>query len=139
MVYVFAQFILLATLAWPIAALHFSILGALFIVSGTLVAIFALLANRPGNFNVRPTPKVTGALITTGVYHYIRHPMYCSLFFIGLGVLFCQFSLWKLLVWVLLVLTLALKSRFEERALILIYTEYTAYQKKTKAFIPMIW
>lgn len=139
MVYVIAQFLLLACLAWPIATLHFSILGAALIVSGALVAMLALLANRPGNFNVRPIPKVTGELITTGIYHYIRHPMYCSLFFIGLGALFCQFNLWKLLAWILLVLTLALKARFEEKALVLIYPDYKGYQKSTKAFIPWVW
>jgi len=139
MVYVIAQFLLLAFLVWPIATLHFSILGSVLIVIGTLVAMLALLANQPGNFNVRPIPKVTGELITTGIYHYIRHPMYCSLFFIGLGVLFFQFNLWKLLAWVLLLLTLALKARFEERALVLIYPDYKGYQKSTNAFIPWFW
>ncbi|GLS90030.1 isoprenylcysteine carboxyl methyltransferase [Psychromonas marina] len=139
MVYVIAQFLLLACLAWPIATLHFSILGIVLIVSGTLVAMLALLANRPGNFNVRPIPKTNGELITTGIYYYVRHPMYCSLFFIGLGVVFCQFSLWKLVAWILLVVTLALKARFEERALVLIYSDYKTYQKTTKAFIPLLW
>jgi protein-S-isoprenylcysteine O-methyltransferase Ste14 len=139
MIYVIAQFLLLAFLAWPIGTLHFSILGSVLIVSGALVAILALLTNRPGNFNVRPIPKKGGELITTGIYHYIRHPMYCSLFFIGLGVLFCQFSLWKLVAWLLLIITLALKARFEERALVLIYSDYKSYQKTTKAFIPLLW
>ena len=142
MIYVFAQFLLLAIIAWPISSLHlstFSLSGIALIAIALLVAAFALLANRPGNFNVRPIPKDSGELITTGIYHYIRHPMYCSLFFGGLGILFIQFTVWKLVAWVLLIVTLALKARFEESALIERYEGYKNYQKGTKSFIPLVW
>ncbi|WP_354624559.1 methyltransferase [Psychromonas sp. MME2] len=139
MIYVVAQFVLLLFLAWPMANLSFSALGAALILLAGIVALSALLANRPGNFNVRPTPKAGGELITFGIYYYIRHPMYCSLFFAGLGILFCQFSLWKLLAWFLLVLTLTLKARFEEQALLVKFPHYQEYQSTSKAFIPFLW
>ena len=65
--------------------------------------------------------------------------MYTSLFFAGLGVLFLQFSVCKLVAWLLLLLTLALKARFEESALCLQYKDYADYQKTNKAFIPWVW
>jgi protein-S-isoprenylcysteine O-methyltransferase Ste14 len=139
MIYVIAQFLLLVTLAWPIANLHFSIMGLLFIFLGVVIALFALFSNQPGNFNVRPTPKHKGELITTGIYHYIRHPMYSSLFSGGFGAVLCQFSWWKLVAWVLLVITLHFKAQFEERALLLHYYGYKGYKKNNKAFIPFIW
>jgi len=142
MLYVIIQFVLLMVLAWPISSLHLSsisILGVMFILCGGVVAISALWVNRPGNFNVRPMPKASATLITTGIYHYIRHPMYCSLFFIGLGMVFCQMDLWKLLAWCFLVITLVLKARFEERALLMIYADYKKYQQTTWAFIPLCW
>jgi protein-S-isoprenylcysteine O-methyltransferase Ste14 len=139
MIYVVMQFILLTVLAWPLAHWNLSILGGGFIVIGAIIAVFAIIAHPPGNFNVRPIPKKTGQLITAGIYRYVRHPMYCSLFFGGLGLVFCQFTLWKLIAWILLIVTLALKARFEERALVDMYSDYKDYQKSTKAFIPLIW
>lgn len=139
MVYVIAQFILLIVIAWPLASLSFSVVGLCFILLSAAIAFSALITNRPGNFNVRPHPKSSGALIVHGPYQFIRHPMYSSLFFGGLGILFCQFSLWKLVAWMLLIVVLALKARFEENALCAHYPEYSAYQKTNKAFIPWIW
>lgn len=139
MIYVVMQFFLLLVLVWPIAHLNLSIFGLALIIIGAVIAVFAVIAHPIGNFNVRPIPKHTGQLITSGIYRYIRHPMYCSLFFGGLGLVFCQFIWWKLLAWVLLIITLALKAQFEERALVEKYDDYKVYQKKTKAFIPLLW
>ena len=139
MIYVVAQFILLAFIAWPIASLKLSMLGLLLILCAMLIALSALITNRPGNFNVRPDPKLTGTLIVHGPYRYIRHPMYTSLFFGGLGILCFQFSEYKLIAWLLLIIVLCLKARYEEKALSLHHPEYPAYQNKSKAFIPWIW
>lgn len=139
MTYVIAQFILLFVIAWPLASLQISIVGLLLIVLSGFIALSALISNPPGNFNVGPHPKETGALIIHGPYKYIRHPMYSSLFFAGLGLLFCQFSYWKLVAWLLLIIVLALKARVEENALCLHYGGYREYKKSNKAFIPWIW
>ena len=139
MIYVIAQFSLLVVLAWPIANLHFSLFGAFFILLGAVIAFLAIFSNQPGNFNVRPIPKKEGELITTGIYQYVRHPMYTSLFSGGLGVVLCQFIWWKLVAWVLLIIALFLKSQFEERALLLHYPGYYKYKQTNHAFIPYIW
>jgi len=139
MIYVIAQFLLLIILIWPTSNLQFSLPALLLIIISGLIALFALLANPPGNFNVRPMPKQGGKLITSGIYRHVRHPMYSSLFFAGLGLVLCQFSYWKLLAWICLVLTLMLKARLEERALLQHYCEYERYQKTSKAFIPLLW
>lgn len=142
MVYVIAQFFLLAYIIWPMSDFYlstFSIMGILLIFCGGVIALLALIVNRPGNFNVRPNPKTSGMLITTGIYHYIRHPMYCSLFFVGLGLVFCQLNAAKLIAWVLLLVTLVLKARIEERALMTIYPDYKKYQQTTWAFIPLFF
>ena len=137
--YVIAQFILLTIIAWPATNLQWSLIGLLLIMLSGFIALSALITNRPGNFNVRPHPKQNASLIVHGPYKFIRHPMYSSLFFGGLGIVFCQFSLWKLGAWLLLIVVLALKARFEERALCQHYDEYQSYQKSNKAFIPWVW
>ncbi|WP_435236536.1 methyltransferase family protein [Psychromonas sp. PT13] len=137
--YVIAQFILLLIIIWPIANLQLSIIGLLLIALSGIIALSALITNRPGNFNVRPHPKPNASLIVHGPYKLIRHPMYSSLFFGGLGIVFCQFSLLKLIAWLLLIVVLALKARFEEKALCEHYDQYASYQKTNKAFIPWVW
>ncbi len=139
MVYVIAQFILLFVIAWPLPSLKLSIVGLLLLLLAAFIALSALAANRPGNFNVLPHPKKTGGLIVHGPYKFIRHPMYSSLLLGCLGILFCQFNYWKLGAWLLLIVVLALKARFEEKSLCAHYTGYRAYQKSNKAFIPWIW
>ena len=137
--YVFAQFFLLGVIAWPITHYSLSPMGLLLIALAGAISVWTLLTNQPGNFNVRPIPKETGKLITHGPYKYIRHPMYSSLFFGGLGIVLCMFVWWKLLAWGLLIIALAFKASFEERALIKHYTGYAAYKKTNAAFIPWIW
>ena len=139
MFYVFAQFFLLAVIAWPLSEYHLSPVGIALIALAGGISIWTLLTNRPGNFNVRPIPKESGKLITHGPYKYIRHPMYSSLFFGGLGVVLCLFVWWKLLAWALLIIALAFKARFEEKALLKHYADYAQYKKTNSAFIPWIW
>jgi len=138
-IYVFAQFFLLFVIAFPIVNLGFSLIGFALIALAGLISLWTLATNRPGNFNVRPIPKQSGKLITTGPYKYIRHPMYSSLFFGGLGVLLCQFIWWKLIAWVLLIVALTLKAKFEEKSLVAHYSDYAAYRKTNFSFIPFIW
>jgi len=97
MVYVIVQFILLLIIAWPLPSLTISIIGLLLIFLSLFIALSVLMANRPGNFNVRPHPKEA----VHCPYQFIRHPTYSALFFGGLGALFCQFSDWKLGTWLL--------------------------------------
>jgi len=139
MIYVIAQFVLLMVIVWPANTLQFSWFGLLLFAISTVIGIFTLITNRPGNFNIRPHPKETGELIVDGPYQFIRHPMYSVLLIGALGVLFWQFSLYKLISWVLLAIILILKSRKEEAALCIHYKQYQRYREKTNAFIPWIW
>ena len=71
------QFGLLFVLAALAASnvMHGVIPAGAFLLAGASVALAAwtLLHNRPGNFNIRPTPKVHGVLVTTGPYLSLIH------------------------------------------------------------------
>jgi len=138
-IYVFAQFLLLFVIAYPISNLGFSFIGLALIGVAGIISFWTLTINRPGNFNVSPIPKESGKLITTGPYKYIRHPMYSTLFFGALGVLLCQFIWWKLVAWLLLIVALTLKAKFEEKILLIHYSGYAKYKKTNFSFIPFIW
>jgi protein-S-isoprenylcysteine O-methyltransferase Ste14 len=81
----------------------------------------------------------TTELVTTGIYRYIRHPLYSSLLLLTWGVFFKQPS-WlgaglSIASTVFLVLT-ALADEAECRSFF--GTSYDAYMRRTKRFIPFV-
>jgi protein-S-isoprenylcysteine O-methyltransferase Ste14 len=79
----------------------------------------------------------TSTLVTTGIYHYIRHPLYSSLLLLAWGIFFKSPS------WLGTGLVLAasaclyLTARADEAECIRFFGEsYRDYMKKTKRFIP---
>jgi protein-S-isoprenylcysteine O-methyltransferase Ste14 len=82
----------------------------------------------------------TTRLVTTGVYHYIRHPFYSSLLFLGWGVLLKNVSWIGILLAVLNTVLLTITARIEEREDIQYFGDtYQEYMKQTKMFIPFIF
>jgi len=81
--------------------------------------------------------KSEGKIASSGPYHYIRHPIYVSVYLIcaGMGLLFFVWA------WFLVMLVFAplwwLESREEEKQMQAKFGEqYTEYQNRTKMFIP---
>jgi len=115
-----------------------SIVSLLIFFLGCGFGIYALQHNALGNFNITPDIKENAALITTGAYRYIRHPMYFSVLVMMLGVVVSQPSFLSLFIYLLLVLTLFMKVRKEEMLWMKHSCEYAHYMQKTKRIIPFI-
>jgi protein-S-isoprenylcysteine O-methyltransferase Ste14 len=109
----------------------------LFGLSG-FVGLWALLANRPGNFNIRPTPHAQGKLVAHGPYRWIRHPMYTAVSLLRLACALSLGSLLAWLLWLILSLVLLIKALLEERWMAALHPAYTHYQARTRRFIPFI-
>jgi protein-S-isoprenylcysteine O-methyltransferase Ste14 len=143
LVLVALQFALLAALAWQaVAALHRATppAGALAcITAGVALGLWALTANRPGNFNIRPQPREGGRLIEQGPYRWIRHPMYSALLLAGLGVAWLAGSAIAWTALAALAVVLLLKARIEEAAMSRAHAGYVAYRQRTKRFVPGLW
>lgn len=102
------------------------------------LGLWALSANRPGNFNIRPEPKAEGHLVQTGPYRWIRHPMYTALLLFSAG---CAAFVATLLTGGLslaLLLVLWLKASLEERLLCRRHPAYRAYMTRTRRFLPFL-
>ena len=128
--------------ALPIWAAPFtwlgSIGGGIILLAGILllaVAIFRL----GSNLTAVPYPKDQGALIETGPYRLVRHPMYCGGILIAFG--------WGLLVhgWLtlgyagIMLVFFDVKSRREEQWLKAKFSGYGEYQKRVRKLIPFVY
>jgi len=114
------------------------ILGIILFLSSVYVGISGIKEHNK-KFNIRPDIQQNSTLITTGVYKYIRHPMYFSVIFGMLGVLITFFSIKELIVYMFLSIVMIIKLHYEESLWVCHTKEYTEYQKKTKKLIPFIY
>jgi protein-S-isoprenylcysteine O-methyltransferase Ste14 len=82
----------------------------------------------------------TTALVTTGVYRYIRHPMYSSLLCLGWGIYFKRPSWPGLALALVATAFLVITARVEEAEDVRFFgSAYEAYRKRTKMFIPYLF
>ena len=82
----------------------------------------------------------TTKLITSGIYRYIRHPLYASLLWFGLGAFLKELSILGGLLIVVLIVAVFLTARIEERHnLDRFGEEYREYSRRTKRFIPYLF
>ena len=103
-----------------------------------LFALWAMYVHR-FRFNALPELRDDSSLKTSGPYRLVRHPMYTSLIFITLIWLINEFSIFRLAIWIILLITIHLKSEYEEQLLIKKFPEYPQYKTRTKKFIPFIY
>jgi protein-S-isoprenylcysteine O-methyltransferase Ste14 len=136
--YVAAQFACVAALLLPVGGWTGSALVVPFIGTSVAVGLWALSANRPGNFNIRPDPKDGAALVCHGPYRHVRHPMYLAVLLFAVGVTIGFDAAWRWAVLALLAVVLHFKARHEERALAARYPDYAAYARRTPALLPFL-
>jgi protein-S-isoprenylcysteine O-methyltransferase Ste14 len=81
----------------------------------------------------------TTALVTSGIYAYIRHPLYSSLLLLTWGIFFKAPSLVGATLVLVAMAFLIATSRADEQECIRFFgTEYKDYMLKTKRFIPYL-
>ena len=81
----------------------------------------------------------TTRLVTSGIYRYIRHPLYSSLLLLAWGIFFKLPSLAGGALAVFATLSLVLTARADEAECVRFFgLQYEAYMKTTRRFIPFI-
>ena len=108
-----------------------------------LSAVFVMhkkgMASRRRNDTTLFGFEKTTALVETGVFGYIRHPMYGSLLFLSWGILLRNVEVSLLIVAVLSTGASVIAAIIEEKENGKYFGEkYKRYQLKTKMFIPYI-
>lgn len=106
---------------------------------GIFSGLLAIYNMGLGNFNVSPRTKESASMVTHGIYKYIRHPMY-SAQLLALLPLIIEYDNWfRTGAYLLLVIALLLKIRYEEAHLQLQFEGYTDYMKKSKRLVPFLF
>lgn len=116
---------------------------------GYLLLIFAftlfIMANKAHSsvnklkLNAYPMPNSSAKLVTSGVYAYIRHPIYSSFIQMSFGIAFLIGTSGSIGVAVISLVFYYFKSRYEEKLLILKYPDYNPYKERTGRFMPEIF
>ncbi len=79
-------------------------------------------------------------MISTGPYHYVRHPMYSAFVLMVLGTSLLLGSWYGLVLGVILVVMVAIRATLEERTLRNELKGYDAYMAQVRyRLIPYLW
>ena len=109
-----------------------------FAVTGLIVAMIAR-RTLAGNWSRAVAFKEDHELITTGLYHYVRHPIYTGILLMISATALSVGTLSAGIGFVIIVLGLWLKLLAEEELLTKHFPkEYLAYKDRTKALIPYV-
>ena len=114
------------------------LIGTIIYFIGLLVAIVGRVQLGRNWANLEDYQVLPGqSLIQTGIYKYIRHPIYIGDVLLLLG-LELALNSWLVLGVVVLFLYVIFQARKEENILANAFPDYVNYRKKTKMFIPYI-
>lgn len=106
-------------------------------VLAALLMLWARFTFGRRSFHAAANPT-EGGLVTSGPYHYIRHPIYSAiLLFLWAGVL-SQVTGWNLLLAVIASVATAVRIGTEEILVRERYAEYGAYAARTRRVIPFL-
>jgi protein-S-isoprenylcysteine O-methyltransferase Ste14 len=86
-----------------------------------------------------PRPKAGAALVDSGVYGVIRHPLYAALILASLGWGIAMARVPALAAAIALAAWLDAKARREERWLVEAHPGYEAYRRRTHRFVPGVY
>jgi len=113
-------------------------IGQILFYSGIVIAIWAAILLGP-NLTSLPKPKPSGELIQSGLYRFVRHPIYFGVILVCFGWAGIEQTLYTLVLAIILLIFFDLKSRQEEIWLTEKFSEYAQYKITAKKLIPFIY
>lgn len=122
---------------WHIIHFSFAALNWALMLFGFTLILWAFIQLKT-NFSPWPSPKPNGDLVQTGVFKYLRHPIYSGIILMLGGWALRQQNLYQLLVVAGLLVLFYFKASYEEKQLCKKFPTYKEYQQKTGRFVPKL-
>ena len=107
------------------------LLGFLIIIIAFIILLVSI-KDLGRNLSPFPRPINNSNLVTTGIYRFMRHPMYYSLIFISFGVFIINLSIYYLLLSISLGLIIKFKIALEDQYLKNKFKNYLVYRNEVK-------
>lgn len=104
-----------------------------------VLGLFSIWQMSRSKLKVTPLPHENAVLITTGIYGYVRHPMYTALLLFILPIGFNYQNPVTPFVIGAFVINLLVKIEIEERFLTRKFPGYAVYVLKSKRLIPFLY
>ena len=114
-----------------VAGIACGLVGAIFLGLGALHLGDALTPD--------PTPKDDTELVDSGVYAWVRHPIYTGFALMALAITLYAGSSERILFCTALWIVLDVKSRVEERYLLARFADYAAYRERVRRLVPFVY
>ena len=108
-----------------------NLVGFLIIIMAFIILLVAI-KDLGRNLSPYPRPIKNSNLVKTGIYRFIRHPMYYSLIFISFGVFITKLSIYYLFLSISLALIIKFKIALEEQYLNNKFKNYLLYKNEVK-------
>lgn len=113
-------------------------IGAILTALGVLFAIWARF-HLGRNWSPSPAMKEHHELVTSGPYHFVRHPIYTGVLLATFGVALTG-NTFGLIIFPIALLIFAFRINREEKIMLKLFPDaYPRYQSRTKRLIPFIW
>ncbi|GLI59508.1 hypothetical protein VaNZ11_001400 [Volvox africanus] len=138
--WLFAQLVAIGMLVFPPLTLKglVDFVATLALTTG-LVFIATAFFNLGRSISPLPEPRKKHQLVVSGIYGYVRHPMYGGLLLAGFGLAVLTRNETRLAILALLWWVLENKVTVEEKALAARYPEYAEYKAKVKKLFPFVY
>ena len=143
--WVVGQFVLMAAVVFAPAGWRWTASRGVWIAPGILLVALGLGLAARGMLDLGtslspfPQPRHRAALVQTGTFAYVRHPIYGGVIVAALGWALWRTSGLHLLLAVALASYLDAKGRHEEMLLLERYPDYAVYRTRTKRLIPWLF
>lgn len=133
------QLILFVAYLFRFSKIDFSVPGwlqatGLFISFTGIIVLLTSIITLNKNLSPFPTPRQSATLVQSGIYKYIRHPIYSGILFFTLGFSMYSENTLRLLIFFMLLILFRFKAVYEEKLLQNKFSNYAAYKKKTGMF-----
>ena len=145
--FVVAQFILFAVFAaaWLILPRSESMqspgIAPVVLLAPVIIFLWALASFQRQSRampNVTPTPNQQTGLVQSGIYKWIRHPIYTAVITGALGASLLNGHPVVYVLVVVFAIFFTFKSSYEETLLSSVFPEYASYRTRTGLFLPFL-